>query len=97
MKKIILLVGFFLLLVFPAKAWDQNPTSGYEDEEFMRQSQLNEETTDQKGPMDKQQVQNKTGDLKPKNLNKPLDTKDQEDQQKQHLDHGNVINPDLNK
>jgi len=86
MKKIILVVGFILFLVFPPKAWDQTQNSGYggASAEYMRQMQ--QQTNDQKGQGEKQQPQNKTDDFQQKQFGKSAEMKDREAKQKQNDD-----------
>ena len=87
MKKIILLVGFILFLVFPPKAWDQTQNSGYggAGAEYMRQMQ--QQTNDQKGQGEEQHPQNnKTDDFQQKQFGKSAEMKDREAKQKQNND-----------
>ena len=86
MKKIILLVGFILFLVFPPKAWDQTQNSGYggAGAEYMRQMQ--QQTNDQKGQGEAQHPQNKTDDFQQKQFGKSAEMKDREAKQKQNDD-----------
>jgi hypothetical protein len=80
MKKMILLLSFILLWVFPPKAWNQVPNygSGGASAEFMRQ--MERQTNDQKNQIDQQQQQpqNKTEGLNQKQFSKELGKKDQE-------------------
>ena len=86
MKKIILVVGFILFLVFPPKAWDQTQNSGYggASAEYMRQMQ--QQTNDQKGQGEAQHPQNKTDDFQQKQFGKSAEMKDREAKQKQNDD-----------
>ena len=86
MKKIILVVGFILFLVFPPKAWDQTQNSGYggAGAEYMRQMQ--QQTNDQKGQGEAQHPQNKTDDFQQKQFGKSAEMKDREAKQKQNND-----------
>ena len=87
MKKIILLVGFLLLWVFPPIAWDQNQNPGYggAGAEYMRR-QIQQQTIDQKDPVEKQQPKNKTEGLQQNQFGKPAAMKDREAKQKQKGD-----------
>ena len=100
MKKIILLAGFFLILVFPPKAWDQDQNYGNYGAggaEYLRQMQQQQQTNEQKIQNEKQRSQNKTEGLQQNQFNKPLEMKDREAKQKQKGDLENDINSDNTK
>ena len=97
MKKIILMLGFLLLCVFPPKAWDQNQNSSYGGADAVYMRQMQQQTIDQKDQEEKQQVQNKTNDFQQKQFGKSAEMKDREDKQKQKGDLENNINSDKNK
>lgn len=97
MKKIIFLLGFILLWVFPPIAWDQNQNYenyGSGSAEFMRR--MEQQANDQKNQNEKQQSQNKTEGLNQKQFSKGQEKKAQEGQQKQETDSGNDKTNDKN-
>jgi hypothetical protein len=80
MKKIILLISFILLLVFPPIAWDQDQNYGAGSVEYMRQQER--QMNDNKAQVENQQTENKTDGLEEKQLKKAGELRDQEGKQK---------------
>lgn len=80
MKKIMLLAGFLLIMVFPPKAWDQTYGTGG-GAEYMRQMQ--QQTINKKPQVQQQQqTENNTDGLEQKQLKTPDEERDQDDKQK---------------
>ena len=88
MKKIIFLMGFILLCVFPPIAWEQEQTFGTYgagSAEYMRQmqQQQQQQATVQKNEDEKQQSQDQTAGFNQKQFATGQGKKAQDDQQKQ--------------